>query len=99
MDQFHFEEKKRCNATFEELPAYLIDNEYVKTGYRLNFYSAWDVFMTAFKCHNETFNIWSHLIGALTALVLLVLFLNTYPNMERQGSSGVLTELKVLSNF
>lgn len=98
MDQFQFEKKVRWDATFEELPAYQVDNEYVKTGYRVNYHSAWDVFMSSFKCHNETFNIWSHLIGALVSLILLIVYLNTYPNMESVGSFGTTNELKILSN-
>ena len=46
-----------------DLPISMIDNEYIRTGYRINFNGFWVIFKTLFKWHNETFNIWSHFLG------------------------------------
>jgi predicted membrane channel-forming protein YqfA (hemolysin III family) len=35
---------------------------YITEGYRTN-YEFWDTFLSVFEMHNETMNIWSHLIG------------------------------------
>ena len=32
-----FEKKSRCNGSCEEYPDWLKDNEYIKTGYRINY--------------------------------------------------------------
>ena len=47
---------------FHELPAFLQDNEYILTGYRV-FYNWTDSWTSLFTIHNETANIWTHLIG------------------------------------
>ncbi|KAM3070914.1 hypothetical protein ACMFMG_009826 [Clarireedia jacksonii] len=40
------------------------DNNYIETGYRAATASLWDCFASWGYLHNETINIWSHLIGA-----------------------------------
>ena len=40
-------------------------NKHIKRGYRVNFNTFWDTTKTLFMIHNETVNVWSHLIGAL----------------------------------
>ncbi|KAJ9080292.1 hypothetical protein DSO57_1026639 [Entomophthora muscae] len=56
-------DKRVC--TFEELPAWAQDNVYILTGYRIptNSYSL--CFESLFYLHNETGNVYSHLIGFL----------------------------------
>eukprot|EP00250_Pteridium_aquilinum_P025081 c30127_g1_i1 orf=3-311(-) len=47
---------------FHALPDYLRDNEYILTHYRANWplkQTLWSIF----AIHNETLNIWTHLIG------------------------------------
>lgn len=56
----------------EEAPEYLKDNEYIKHGYRINFNSARKVVKSLFMLHNESVNIWSHLLGSLFVIVLVV---------------------------
>lgn len=50
--------KRCCLVTFEELPEYMKDNEYI-----LNYYRAdWplkDAFFSLFRWHNETLNVWT----------------------------------------
>jgi predicted membrane channel-forming protein YqfA (hemolysin III family) len=48
-----------------------IDNEYIKTGYRV-YYSYVDNWRSLFMLHNETGNIWTHLIGFFMFIGLMV---------------------------
>ena len=43
--------------------SFLKDNEYIEKGYRLNFSSTRKIFKSLFMVHNESVNVWSHLIG------------------------------------
>ena len=49
----------------ENLDDFIRDNEYLRTGYRI-FFHTYDVCAKSlFMMHNETVNVWSHLIGSL----------------------------------
>lgn len=48
--------------SWKALPAYLQDNEFIRTGYRAELSLA-QCLMSLFSVHNETGNVWSHLIG------------------------------------
>lgn len=65
----------------------LLDNTHILTGYRCNYKSHYDVFMTFFKWHNETVNVWSHFTGALLALSVIIIILCSYPNMVHDATS------------
>lgn len=49
-------------TTFERAPVHLRDNKFILKGYRANF-DFKSALVSALKLHNETGNIWSHLIG------------------------------------
>ena len=49
-------------TTFEQAPKHLRDNKFILKGYRANF-GFKSALISALKLHNETGNIWSHLIG------------------------------------
>lgn len=49
---------------------YLMDNEFIVKGYRLHFNSVKKILKSLFLFHNETINIWTHLIGALVFFIL-----------------------------
>jgi len=49
-------------TTFEQAPVHLRDNKFILKGYRANF-DFKSALTSALKLHNETGNIWSHLIG------------------------------------
>ncbi len=56
---------KRGLAPFsaaEDAPAYLRDNQFIKEYYRVNFDTR-DTLRSLFRIHNESGNIWSHLVG------------------------------------
>ena len=40
------------------------DNPHLKTGFRVCFHTYYDCARSLFMLHNETMNVWSHLIGA-----------------------------------
>ena len=56
-------------GTWDDIPKYCQDNEYIITGYRINFHSIKLLLKSIFIVHNETFNIWSHLIGAIAFII------------------------------
>lgn len=53
-------------------PHYLVDNEYIQRGYRINFNSHGIICKSLFMLHNESVNVWSHLIGVLIFLFLFL---------------------------
>ncbi len=86
--QAEYSKQARCDATIEEIPEWLYDDDYIKTGYRINQQGACEVMATMCQCHNETVNIWTHFIGALTFLCLMFIILLCYQNVEEIGSQG-----------
>lgn len=54
---------KRCSLlSFWELPEYMKDNEYILHYYRAN-WPLKQALLSVFRWHNETLNVWTHLIG------------------------------------
>jgi adiponectin receptor len=51
-------------------PEHLRDNEYIKTGYRINFSTSKRILRSLFMVHNESVNVWTHLLGALLFVFL-----------------------------
>ena len=58
-------------GTYEDAPDFIQDNEYIKTGYILHCNTFKKTFKSLFMWHNETINIWSHLLGALFFFALI----------------------------
>ena len=58
-------------CTYKDAPAWSVHNEYIHTGYRTGF--GWrDAFRSVLMVHNETANIWTHLLGlCVFALITL----------------------------
>ena len=54
---------RQTYADYSTLPAEWQDNEFITTGYRGTQLGAWDSIKSLFGLHNETGNIWTHLIG------------------------------------
>jgi adiponectin receptor len=63
-----------------EAPDYVVDNEYILKGYRINFETCKNVTKSICMCHNETVNIWSHLVGAAVVIYFMIatLFIEPY---------------------
>jgi Ca2+/Na+ antiporter len=55
-----------------EAPEFLRDNEFIHSGYRINFDSYWKILKSLFVLHNEFVNVWSHILGALFVVVLIL---------------------------
>lgn len=56
---------------YHACPEYMKDNEFILSYYRVDF-SLQQALSSLFKLHNETLNIWTHLLGFLLFLVLTV---------------------------
>ncbi|XP_005993988.1 membrane progestin receptor alpha-B [Latimeria chalumnae] len=68
--------KLPCTVKDSEIPSVFRD-PYIHTGYRQLGHSWRCCFQTLFQRHNETINIWTHLIGALVILMKLKKFSET----------------------
>ena len=66
-----FEKKELIIGNYEEAPEYLKDNEYIRSGYLINCNTFKKVLSSLIKCHNETMNVWSHLLGTLIAIIFI----------------------------
>ncbi|KAJ3261799.1 Adiponectin receptor protein 1 [Boothiomyces macroporosus] len=61
--KIHWLSKSRLRFyKYEELPAYLQDNVYIKSGYRA-YYSTKESWISFFHLHNESWNVWLHAFG------------------------------------
>ena len=59
-------------GTLDEAPEFFHANPYILRGYRINFDSPVRVMKSLFMLHNETVNIWLHLIPACITLLLIL---------------------------
>ncbi|KAI1454359.1 HlyIII-domain-containing protein [Annulohypoxylon moriforme] len=50
---------------WDDLPSWRRDNHFIETGYRRDSNSYWQSLVSLFYVHNESVNIWTHLLGAL----------------------------------
>ena len=66
------EEFKTFIGHFLMAPAFLQDNEFILRGYRIGFNTRPKILKSLFLLHNETVNVWSHLIGVIVFLGLLI---------------------------
>ena len=57
---------------YDELPEWYRDNKYIRKGYRGWNRSCIYYIKSIFKWHNETLNIWSHLLGAIIFILLAI---------------------------
>ena len=55
----------------------MIDNEHVWSGYRIGFNTKRKIVRSLFMVHNESVNVWTHLIGAI-CFIGLILYTFTY---------------------
>lgn len=50
----------------------MIVNNYLMKGYRVGFRTLKEVFKSLFMIHNETMNVWTHLLGAFFFIFVAV---------------------------
>ena len=65
----------KYNFQYEELDDWYKDNEHIYGSYRKTNENAKFYLKSMFKCHNETINIWTHLLGSI-GFIFLLLFTN-----------------------
>ena len=58
-------------GTYNDAPDFIKDNEYIKRGYRVNCDSVKKVTKSLFYLHNESVNVWSHLLGVISTMKVL----------------------------
>ncbi|DBA84229.1 TPA: hypothetical protein ACH3X2_006294 [Trebouxia sp. C0005] len=76
---------RKAYAAYSHLPKELQDNEYITTGYRVEL-DFWDSIKSLFGLHNETGNIWTHLIGFVIFLALTIVTVFAKPVPLALGS-------------
>ena len=75
-------------GNIEQAEEFQRTNKYIQRGYRVNFNSFWDATRTLFMIHNETVNVWSHLIGAFLFICFgLFVFLYMAPSSMQDRST------------
>ena len=68
-------------GSYYETEEFMKDNEYIKNGYRINCDSLWKCLKSLFVIHNESINIWSHLLGSVFMFFLIfytMIFITSY---------------------
>lgn len=63
-------DKQKRVVHADEAPIWTIDNQFLKTGYRNDCHSFLNCFLSLFRPHNETLNIWTHFLGAMCFIIL-----------------------------
>ena len=56
-------------CTYRDAPEWSVHNQYIHTGYRTNF-TFKDAFKSVLMVHNETANIWTHILGLLIFVII-----------------------------
>jgi len=59
-------------GSIRQVPKSMLDNEYIHNGYRIGFNTTCEAFKSLFMLHNESVNVWSHLVGVLIFVGLIV---------------------------
>ena len=97
------DDAKLLVGSFLEAPKFMQDNEYIKGGYLLNCTTFKKTFKSLFMCHNETINIWTHLLSAIFFFALLFytsIFITNYKSQLNKLKNDItLVEQKVESLY
>ena len=83
----HSHEHGLCHSSnrlgsYDEVEDYRRHNEYVITGYRMN-YTWRQAFGSLWYMHNEVWNVWSHLVGCI---VFIVIGIHSYYTWLAEGT-------------
>jgi adiponectin receptor len=83
--------ERALTVLWDELPSWQQDNHYIKSGYRPASASFWRSFASLGYLHNESVNIYSHLLGALGfSITALILYSLVKPRYESADLSDIL---------
>lgn len=79
----------------EDAEPWMVGNKFIETGYRLNYNTVGKSLRSIFQWHNETSNIWSHLLGSLM-FVWIIYYISSYMSPKQilltQGGGMCLAE-------
>lgn len=82
---------KAKTLLWNDLPKWMHDNHYIHSGYRPQSNSYYTSATSIGSLHNETVNIWTHLIGAISAaLSAITLFYAIAPRFELATTEDVM---------
>lgn len=88
--------EQRLTVLWHDLPTWQQDNHYIHSGYRPASYSYAKSAQSLGYIHNETVNIYTHLIGAVLALVSASIL---YPVLKPRYDTATLEDVFVFSCF
>ena len=80
----------------------MLDNEDIHTGYRIGFNTKWDIIKSLFMMHNESVNVWSHLLGVLIFVFLIISISLNYSelkNIKTEMYHKILHEFEYISSI
>ncbi|KAJ1673373.1 hypothetical protein EV182_005365, partial [Spiromyces aspiralis] len=80
----------RRTLSWDEIPLWMRDNIFIRTGYRIPTASYFGCIHSLTYLHNESGNVWSHLLGSLTFVFLLfATYLYVFPDIKTLAWSDV----------
>lgn len=90
----HPHRKEYYIGTWDDLPAFSRDNEYIRKGYRINFNTVPRILCSLFMCHNETTNIWSHIFGIILFIGFIIYIATTSFNDINSDDANIISKTK-----
>ncbi|GJN78652.1 tubulin beta chain [Purpureocillium lilacinum] len=86
-----YKAKQKALLFWDDLPVWRRDNGFIQSGYRQNSPSYLHSLGSLFYLHNQSVNIWTHLVGAITTVAgSIYLYYVIYPRYENATLSDVL---------
>ena len=96
---FEFEQKSEKRvADIHDTPTWMIDNKFLLSGYRLNFNTISCNIKSLFMKHNELMNVWTHLIGAIIFIGLIIYLNNSFPKAPWSMNKVHLSFVDIIQN-
>ncbi len=83
--------KEALTILWADIPEWMRDNHYITTGYRPQSNSYWKSASSLTYLHNESVNIWTHIVGAALAAITSILMYNVIrPRFEMATREDVM---------
>ena len=76
------------NVTWHEVSEWQLDNRYILSGYRPEKADYLEIFTSLTFLHNETCNVYTHLVGALLLPLIATAFMRALPEPQFLNVSG-----------
>ena len=80
----------------------MCDNHFIFKGYRIGFYNFRLALRTLFMLHNETANVWSHIIGVVICLGFLIytlIFVGSNASDQHRLIQAEISKLEMTPNI